>query len=360
MGLIIFALKFRKAKVARVSYSDYNNKYKSKKQGFLSKKISQFFSKLMEKGHEHVTVMFIPHSEKKIFNFQISNFALIFIFIVTLSTTIGGLYYYMHTDIITQQLEESTDDYLTMVNTMGKINHSLKPLKQSTNKLVESTTELKTMTLGRSIAEPNRMAEHKGGVLDQNAKLMSNNKNQKDKDSEANQLMQLHQKIGIVQNELNGTVELLKGYKQIFKNMPSIFPVLGSNMGKGYVVSNFGWRRDPFTYKMTLHQGVDIINLPGTPIVAAADGYVLASQRGGGRGLYVELKHQFGYTTMYLHMSALHVEAGDRVKKGQSLGLLGSTGRSTGPHLHYEVRINNTPVDPSPFIRLDKFRKLVR
>lgn len=314
----------------------------------------------MEKGHEHVTVMFIPHSEKKIFNFQISNFALIFIFILTLSSTIGGLYYYMHVDIIKQQLQENTGDYLDIVTKIGDINHKLTPLKDSTQRLVMSTSELKSMTLGRSIADPNRMAEHKGGVIDEDAKMMTNFRSKKDNDNEASQLDRLHKQIGLVQSELDGTVQLLKGYKQIFKNMPSIFPVLGSNMGKGYVVSNFGWRRDPFTYKMTLHQGVDIINLPGTPIVAAADGYVLASQRGGGRGLYVELRHQFGYTTMYLHMSSLHVEAGDRVKKGQSIGLLGSTGRSTGPHLHYEVRINNTPIDPSPFIRLDKFRKLVR
>ena len=114
--------------------------------------------------------------------------------------------------------------------------------------------------------------------------------------------------------------------------------------------SAYGMRVHPVTGRLARHNGIDIPAPHGTPIYATADGTVGRAQRLGGYGLYVEVEHGNNIQTRYGHMSSYIVAAGQRVKKGDILGYVGSTGRSTGNHLHYEVRIAGTPVNPIPFV----------
>jgi murein DD-endopeptidase MepM/ murein hydrolase activator NlpD len=116
--------------------------------------------------------------------------------------------------------------------------------------------------------------------------------------------------------------------------------------------SGFGVRSDPFHAGAAMHPGIDLAGSYGTPIFATADGTVLrAGWNSGGYGNLVEVDHGRGITTRYGHMSAILVHAGDRVKRGQQIGRMGSTGRSTGNHLHYEVRIDGRAVNPIPFMK---------
>jgi murein DD-endopeptidase MepM/ murein hydrolase activator NlpD len=115
---------------------------------------------------------------------------------------------------------------------------------------------------------------------------------------------------------------------------------------KRIVSSSFGMRRHPISGQARLHAGVDIPAVLGTPILAAADGRVSTAGQQGGYGLLVTLEHKGGLQTRYGHMSAVSVSSGQRIKKGQVIGFVGSTGHSTGPHLHYETRINGQAVDP--------------
>jgi murein DD-endopeptidase MepM/ murein hydrolase activator NlpD len=117
------------------------------------------------------------------------------------------------------------------------------------------------------------------------------------------------------------------------------------------VNSNFGIRSDPFRGGAAMHSGVDIPGPHGTPIYATADGIVGRAGWVSGYGKLVELEHGRGIQTRYGHMSSLLVAAGTRVKRGQQIGLMGSTGRSTGNHLHYEVRLDGRAVNPVPFLR---------
>ncbi len=117
------------------------------------------------------------------------------------------------------------------------------------------------------------------------------------------------------------------------------------------VSSNFGVRRDPFTRRPALHAGIDFRTPRGTPIRAAGSGRVVAAGRSGGYGNLVEIDHGNGVTTRYAHLSSIAVERGQIVNTGDHLGRAGSTGRSTGPHLHYETRIADEPVDPNRFMR---------
>ena len=115
--------------------------------------------------------------------------------------------------------------------------------------------------------------------------------------------------------------------------------------------SNYGIRSDPFRGTAAMHAGVDIPGPVGTPVYATADGMVDRAERSGGYGNLVELDHGKGIQTRYGHLSKILVEAGTRVHRGQLIALMGSTGRSTGPHLHYEVRIDGHAVNPVPFLQ---------
>jgi murein DD-endopeptidase MepM/ murein hydrolase activator NlpD len=133
-------------------------------------------------------------------------------------------------------------------------------------------------------------------------------------------------------------------------SIPSVKPVNDVTINSG-----FGVRSDPFRGGRAMHAGVDIPGPIGTPIYATADGVVGRSGWVSGYGKLVELEHGRGIQTRYGHMSSISVPAGTRVKRGQLIGLMGSTGRSTGSHLHYEVRIDGRAVNPLPFLRSNDY-----
>jgi murein DD-endopeptidase MepM/ murein hydrolase activator NlpD len=116
----------------------------------------------------------------------------------------------------------------------------------------------------------------------------------------------------------------------------------------GTITSPFGWRSNPFGGSPEFHQGLDIAAPTGTTVTAAAGGTVIMAQWYGGYGNYILIDHGGGYSTGYGHLSAIYVAQGQSVTRGQAIGAVGSTGQSTGPHLHFEVRINGKPVDPAP------------
>jgi len=122
--------------------------------------------------------------------------------------------------------------------------------------------------------------------------------------------------------------------------VPSIWPVIGE------ITGHFGERLDPFSGEGAFHAGIDIASHVGDPIHATADGIVTVVEKRAGYGQLVVIDHGFGVSTWYGHLSRFNTEVGMRVKRGDVIGFEGDTGRSTGPHLHYEVRIYNTPVNP--------------
>lgn len=127
-------------------------------------------------------------------------------------------------------------------------------------------------------------------------------------------------------------------------SMPSVAPV------KGILTSGYGGRRDPITGRGAFHPAVDIAAPPGQDVLAPADGIVTRAGRIGGLGNAVYLSHGFGITTRYGHMSRLNVRPGQRVKRGDVLGKVGSTGRATGYHLHYEVHVDGEAINPLAYL----------
>jgi murein DD-endopeptidase MepM/ murein hydrolase activator NlpD len=117
------------------------------------------------------------------------------------------------------------------------------------------------------------------------------------------------------------------------------------------LASGFGLRQDPFNGSPAMHTGLDIHGENGDPVRASADGTVTAAGWTGGYGRAVDIDHGNGLSTRYAHLSAIEVRVGQSVKIGQIVGKVGSTGRSTGPHLHYETRVRGEAVDPQKFLR---------
>jgi murein DD-endopeptidase MepM/ murein hydrolase activator NlpD len=140
-------------------------------------------------------------------------------------------------------------------------------------------------------------------------------------------------------------VSILDQEKQLRDCTPSIRPLKG-----GYLSSRFGRRMDPFTGRIAHHTGIDYRARSGTPVMCTGDGVVTMAKKKGSFGLMIEVNHGFGFKTRYAHLSKMLVKRGTRVKRGEIIGLVGNTGRSTGSHLHYEVVFRKAHRDPLSYI----------
>jgi len=144
--------------------------------------------------------------------------------------------------------------------------------------------------------------------------------------------------------DFNDLIDKLTKKKNLLASSPSIKPV------SGIITSPFGYRKSPFTGRRTFHSGLDISNRRGTKIVSTAVGKVVFAGRKTGYGNVVIIDHGYGKATKYAHLRDILVHKNQQVKRGEVIATLGNTGRSTGPHLHYEVLVNGTPVNPSKYI----------
>jgi len=164
----------------------------------------------------------------------------------------------------------------------------------------------------------------------------------------------LHDEIGEIEAQSAEIEESLKdlethyaGQEDTLARTPSIRPV---EPGVGYYSSSFGWRIDPFTRKKAFHHGLDISALPGTEVIAPADGKVTKVYKDRRGGKIIEISHGNGFTTVFGHLQDYSVRRGEKIKRGDVIATVGNSGRSTGPHLHYEVKVDGKRMNPKWFI----------
>lgn len=146
------------------------------------------------------------------------------------------------------------------------------------------------------------------------------------------------------ENTLTRLIDHLEEQKNMMAHTPAIRPA------QGFIPSRFDYRQSPFTGRREFHKGIDIANRHGTPIVATGDGVISFSGENGALGQVVVIDHGYGVVTRYAHVQKTLKKRGERVRRGDKIALMGNTGRSTGPHLHYEVRLNGVPVNPEKYI----------
>jgi murein DD-endopeptidase MepM/ murein hydrolase activator NlpD len=158
------------------------------------------------------------------------------------------------------------------------------------------------------------------------------------------QLDDLDKKVKTQEQEARSLKSYFEDQQALLASAPSIWPV------RGWVTSDFSVRLDPYTGERVMHEGLDVASALGTPVRAPADGTVVFSGVEGGYGHVLVLDHGYGLKTRFGHLSRIDVKVGERVKRGQFVAAVGNSGRSTGPHLHYEVRVNGVADNPRKFI----------
>ncbi|MCU0231303.1 MAG: peptidoglycan DD-metalloendopeptidase family protein [Acidobacteria bacterium] len=159
-----------------------------------------------------------------------------------------------------------------------------------------------------------------------------------------NEADDLSERSALLERRLDVVEQALTERSERLARMPSLLPVAG------LIGGGFGWRRDPFTGAKGFHRGVDVSAPVGTPILAPADGIVIAAERESGYGHVLTISHGDGMVTRYGHLSAFKTRPGAEVRRGDTIALVGNSGRSTGPHLHYEVLVEGQQVDPMAYI----------
>ena len=158
------------------------------------------------------------------------------------------------------------------------------------------------------------------------------------------QLDSLDKKVKAQEQEARALKSYFEDQQALLASAPSIWPV------RGWVTSDFSVRLDPYTGERVMHEGIDIATGMGTPVRAPADGTVVFAGQEGGYGHVLVLDHGYGLKTRYGHLQSINVKVGEKVKRGQFVAAVGNTGRSTGPHVHYEVRVNGVADNPRKFI----------
>ncbi len=165
----------------------------------------------------------------------------------------------------------------------------------------------------------------------------------------------LVQKYKILSNRLEQISRYLLEKKKILKEIPSILPVSGEEV---WLSCDYGWRTNPFTSKREFHGAIDIAGRLKTPLIAPADGEVIETGRNRIWGKYIRIRHEQGISTAYGHLHSFAVSEGQRVKRRDVIGYMGSTGHSTGTHVHYKVLIDKEAVDPKQFVLDRDFNSL--
>jgi murein DD-endopeptidase MepM/ murein hydrolase activator NlpD len=236
-----------------------------------------------------------------------------------------------------------SEDFTLIQKEINRINDQLREIEKRDNDVYRSIFEANPLpdSIRAKTIEKQKEEQILAGLTDNeiNSSIQS-------------KITELKNRVLAQTQSFNAIEEMVRKKEDLLAATPAIQPV--SNKELSRLASGFGYRIDPVYKTVKMHAGLDFAAPQGTPIYATADGTVrLSGNVGNGYGNHVIVNHGFSYETLYGHMVRTKVRAGQRVKRGEVLGWVGNTGKSTGPHLHYEVHKNGRPVDPIYFFYND-------
>jgi murein DD-endopeptidase MepM/ murein hydrolase activator NlpD len=310
------------------------------------KKVKTLWKKFMERGRKELTIMLVPHNEKKIFNFQISHFTISFFTILLVIVVVFS--------IVSLNDHETSQTKITRLSNLSRTREGqIRAFKNRTTYAYESFNEFKDQItqLAANIGvkkSDNVFPFYGRGGIDSSitSELQERYGDAFAVPREIQELEILNRNVIQSTEQLKRVNSFIDNMKQVMQYTPSLWPVAGG----GFITSPFGNRVNPFTGIYGLHTGVDIAWWPGSPIRTSAAGVIQSASYQGGYGLTVLIRHKYGFSTRYAHLQRINVGAGQSVEKGQIIGTMGNTGFATGYHLHYEVILGNTVVDPEPYL----------
>lgn len=222
---------------------------------------------------------------------------------------------------------------------LTSLTKSIESLNGRLNKLHSSNTKLQILA-GIKKPENNKQVFGIGGGIADGMYEFSRTNLSRLVEQMREELENLELEVADQEDTVLEMTTLIEDRKSILDSTPAISPV------KGWVTSTFGYRKSPFTGKRVMHYGLDIASRRGTPIISTARGIVTFSGVKGNYGKVVAISHGYGFTTIYGHNAVNLVKVGEKVERGDTIAYLGNTGRSTAPHLHYDIRAEGTAVDP--------------
>ncbi len=299
-----------------------------------------------KKHKEYLSIMLIPHSQDRVKVLKISSFYLkVSLLLVTLLIFISGLIV-LNIKLSDQKksLESNIEDISrlnieqkNMINDKANTIKNLEEREEAINaKINQFTEQYKDMAekylSGGSGSKTSRSADRTERTFVDDISILKGS------------LEELIDESSHQNEDITGLSQIDEKLKKYISTLPTLWPA------SGRLSSKFGEREDPFNFSERFHAGIDIAADYGSDINAAAEGIVITAGALPGYGKAVIVSHGHGLSTLYGHISSTVAKEGQKVKKGQLIARVGSTGRSTGPHLHFEVRINDTPVDPLKYL----------
>jgi murein DD-endopeptidase MepM/ murein hydrolase activator NlpD len=323
-----------------------NNLVQKVKNGaaWLAARIGDFFRGIYRFLSRRYTIVLVPHSEKRVYNFHVTVIAMALAFLVFIGIA-GTFFWYSALTGSTRGGISEKDSRLRDTQI------SLEQLRAEVNQLsrtargFEAVLSSTLLTLG---ADPNA-----AGLAAASGDRSSffNLQGNTDILKEVDDIRQLAVYLSSAVEPVKEIGSILDSQSVILSEIPSIWPIRG---GMGHFTTFFGMSPDPFTGAPHMHTGIDISTYrAGDPVVATADGQVAyMGYEPSGFGNYIIIRHQHGFYTRYAHLLSFRVETGQQLKQGETIGYIGSTGRSTGPHLHYEVHIGSDVVDPYKYLNI--------
>ncbi|MDR0289791.1 MAG: M23 family metallopeptidase [Treponema sp.] len=298
---------------------------------------------LQAAGHfltRRYTVVLVPHSEKKVYNLQVTVLS-IFLFLLVTSGIVGAFFWYSASYNSTQNMLTIKDSHLKDVQA------SLDQLRDETALLLREARGFETAFSGALSALDPSTSNPKSASGDL-ASLINIRETPEGLLQEVDNIRQLSAYLAKMSRPVEELGQMLDSQSAILSEIPSIWPVKG---GLGHISMYFGQNINPFSGQYYIHKGIDISTYrSGDPVVTTADGQVVTIDYTEDFGNYILIKHKHGYYTRYAHLLSSRVRLGQRVQQGEIIGYIGNTGLSTGPHLHYEIRIGSDVVDPYKYI----------
>jgi len=291
------------------------------------------------------TVVFVPHSEKRVYNFHV-NVLSILCFLLVMGGIVGAFFWYGANYNETRVALAGTDRRLRDAQA------SLDQLRDEAAHLLRGAAQFEHALSGvlGAIGPDSGPGNQRSGEGDLSA-FFNIRETPEGMLREADDLRRLTAYLSDVTEPIREIGAVLGSKNAILSDIPSIWPVAG---GLGRVTMHFGHNRHPFTGQFYIHNGIDIATgRSGDAVVAAANGQVVSINNDPtGYGNYIIIRHRHGYYTRYAHLLSSRVRLGQRVQQGDVIGHIGNTGMSTGPHLHFEVIIGSDVVDPYQYIRM--------
>lgn len=300
---------------------------------------------------QHLTVKIVPDHVGEAISFRISIVVIAFGVLVFGTVFGGSAYLYQRSltsdaTVVRQQadmrsIQANLDEALQELQTVLR---TVRPLQEEIDL---SATQFASTT--SSLATPVALTRTQMADYFQDLTRQQDQSRRQTYPGEVEELRQFVRNLENSLNTLGQTREILATTDSYLRDVPHFWPV---ENGLGVVTMEYGPNIHPFTGQWYLHKGFDIASPPGLPLVAAADGVVVESAFDPGYGNNVIIRHRYGFHTRYAHLHQVLVREGQRVSQGERIGTLGSSGFSSGPHLHFEVIIGNDVLDPAPFLMI--------